>query len=472
MQVGLHLVSVAAVFLLVRNVLESREIAKSKSNWLAAIGAIAFGVHPLQVESVAFIGTMNTPLADALALVAMVLYLKAVVPVFNRKLYWLSTAIFAAALLCKPTAIVAPALVVVLEHLISERTWKQCAKTAIPWFVLIIPCAIWTKISQPADVLANPSPLWGRPLVISDALVFYIGKLIVPLNLGIDYGRTPKHVLDLHSTWIVWTIPAALAGLAWTGRKRFPIAVTGAAVFFIALIPNSGLVSFDYQYASTTTDRYVYFPMLGVAMIVGAIASKMKPAMSIVIFGILMSGWIVATEFQIRTWRDGDALFRHALTVNPNSWMSESNLAMIVRNRDPQESIRLSRHAVKVHADAWVAHNNLAVLLVQQDPDEAVRQSQYVIHHHPTLATDAYNNLGCALRAKGDLVGASNAFAESYKREPENEIYAENYADSLETINQHSEAANIYRKILAKNPKSQSARAGVDRTTGAATTKP
>jgi hypothetical protein len=382
----------------------------------AAVGALLYTLHPLQVESVAFIGTMNTPIAGALALLAVWLFgisgdddggnrAQQAFTRWRRPSFLLATLLLAMALLSKSTAVVAPALALVFDWAANQRRGPSRSLWAtvlalLPWFVLTIPCLVWTKLAQPAPGIAALTPIWARPLIAGDSLAFYMRRLLWPHPLAIDYGRTPQVMLNSPWLYVNWLAPAALLLVAWWVYKRKPIVAAGIAAFIIGVLPNSGIVPFDYQQFSTTADRYVYLAMTGVALLVAvAVSSGIGPGgarrtRSIVAAVVVVLACIVLTERQIQTWRDGETLFRHAVQVDPRSWMSWENLANVIADRDPQQAIAACRRAIAINPS---------------DPS-------------------AYNNLGSILMSQQNPRVAAAAFAEAHRLAPENPTFASNYA--------------------------------------------
>ena len=412
-QVLLQVIAATAVFgILCRAV---------SSPWAAAAGAMVFAIHPLQVESVAFVGAMNTPLAGALMLTAIWSYQGG-----GNKSRWVASGLFVLAMLSKPNVIVAPAILILLD-LAEKRSVRDAIISALPWIVLAIPCLIWTKMIQ-SHAANEAGPIWSRPLIAGNAMMFYVRKLFVPWPMGIDYGRTPKRMIASSRIWWAWVVPAVMLAAAWFGRRRWPIAAAGIAVFFVAMLPNSGLVPFEFQYISTTADRYVYLSMLGAGMVVACWvkgAPSGRPLRGVIV-GAALLACVVITELQIRVWWDGKTLFRHAIAINPKSWMSRSNLGMIVQESDPDEAIAQCRTAVELNPKGWIPHNNLAAVLSARDPDVAIAQGQIAVTLNPGYS-DAFNNLGVAFTRKGDSKDALAAFGRAHQLAPDNPIIADNY---------------------------------------------
>ncbi|HWC89027.1 MAG TPA: hypothetical protein VG433_05220, partial [Pirellulales bacterium] len=304
---ALHLACVWLVF---------RLLARMVENPLAAwAGALCFAVHPLQVESVAWIGETRGLLAALCSLAAVYWYLPpgpamfdssstanrdrlgamptaavgmwggdddacprsvgmATAPAlspsaaddrFSTRRYLLASAAFALALLSKPSAAPLPLMALAIDLLWLRRSLKRSLACLAPWLALALLDIGLSKLLQADERITNRPDWLLRPLVACDALTFYLRKLIVPLRLGFDYGRTPAVVLSSAARYWAWIAPACVLGLALVSRHR-RMWLTAAGIFVAGLLPVLGFVPFLYQDISTVADRYLYLPMLGVAL--------------------------------------------------------------------------------------------------------------------------------------------------------------------------------------------------------------
>jgi len=240
-------------------------------------------------------------------------------------------------------------------------------------------------------------PVHLRPIVAADALIFYLRKICWPGAMGVDYGRTPQAVLATNWLWPCIAL-LALVVIVLLLRRRFPVLLAAAAVFLVGLIPVLGLARFEFQHFSTVADHYLYVAMLGPALVGAWLAAKggngsagwtLRTIVIATIFAML----IVRTETQIRVWRNGVTLFSHAVVVNPNSWMSWSNLGNALAPTRPQEAIEACERAAEIN------------------PDDA----------------NNWNSLGSILMSQGERSAAVDAFARAWKLAPENPMYSANY---------------------------------------------
>lgn len=332
----MHAVGAVAAYLVMRQLVRDR--------WAAWLGAAIFALHPLQVEAVAWASTLYSAMSGAFALLAMWAYFRysdaveaPAAPRAKRRRekqasprgsggLWLALAVafFAVALLTKPTIILLPVILGLVDVVIRGRPLRRVMVPLDGMLVLgAIPIAIATQVAQPA--VGTYSPVWMRPLVAGDALAFYLWKLVAPLHLYFDYGRSPRWLEQ--SGWILrltWIVPVAVALLAaaFRRRTRWPLVATG--VFVLALLPVLGFARFDYQRYSTVADRYAYFALFAPAMLVAvALASRVGRArtMSIALAVALVVTLGVLSHVQVRRWANDERFFAYIRSQNPTGLM-------------------------------------------------------------------------------------------------------------------------------------------------------
>lgn len=347
------------------------------SDLAAAVGACLFAVHPLQVEPVAWIAGTKDVLSGFLAVVALDRYFSA-----GRAARFMAAAAFALAMLSKPSAVVVPPIAWVIDRFVFGRSARDATLRVIPLLVLAVPCIIWTRIGQPARAVGDDVPLYLRPLIAADAVAFYLYKLVWPMRLGIDYGRTPQRVIASH--WLAWTwiIPCALGGTVMLIRRRAPIVAASMAVLLIALIPVLGLVPFDFQAYSTVADHYMYLAMLGPAMLVAWLAKRRNFAVALVPVILVLA---ILSYRQARTWRDVVAIHEQALRVNPLSWVSHNQLSLAYTLRDQRDKALLhARAAAAANPQAVLAQFTLAVALANSGlEDQAIAEYRKLLEREP-----------------------------------------------------------------------------------------
>jgi hypothetical protein len=328
-----HALAAVVVFLVLRRLLKAKressgvKLAGSGSSDIAAcIGACLFAVHPVQVESVGWASGLKDVLCGLFALMAVWQYLIAVQSegTWRRVHFALATAAFAWGMLCKPTAMVTPAIVFVLDWIVLGRSWKQVAWATALWWPMSIAAMVIARLAQTTFGQSGP-PLWQRPLVALDAIAFYLGKMIWPAQLTVDYGRRPQVALDQGWLWWTWLVPAAVAAvLYWKPRKEL---IAAGIVLVICVSPVLGLTPFQFQYFSTVSDHYLYIAMLGPGLALAWVVARFgnRAVMGGAVGALVLLGALSVRQAGV--WRDAQSLFTHTLTVNPDSFMACNNLA-------------------------------------------------------------------------------------------------------------------------------------------------
>lgn len=246
---------------------------------ILACGAAAalFALHPVQVESVAWVSEGRGLLCAFWSLVALwqwVVYWQSGDGRAAVRHYAAATAAYVLALLSKPAAVAVPLMAGVLavgwfpapsSAEASGRSWRAAARSLAPWFVGAAAWTVLTKLLQPDADADFVAPWWARPLVAGDALAFYLSKLVAPWGLCPDYGRSPRWVMAQGTFYVAWLVPAALvASLACLRGRRVWLTAVGLSVAW--LVPVLGFVPFEYQRISTVADRYLYLAMFGPAL--------------------------------------------------------------------------------------------------------------------------------------------------------------------------------------------------------------
>jgi hypothetical protein len=215
--------------------------------WAAFAGGMVFAVHPLQVESVAWIAEQRGLLAAVFSLLAVDRFLewteRTVNPSHASASYALATGCLVVGLLAKPSAVVTPILAFTLASHARKMPLSMLFRALAPWAVLAVAAAVCTRLAQPAELTRAHTPLLARPLVAGDALAFYAGKLLVPVNLCVVYGRTPQAALADPLAPVaagLVAIACAAAVCLTHGRDwRLPL-----ALFVIPLLPVLGFTDF------------------------------------------------------------------------------------------------------------------------------------------------------------------------------------------------------------------------------------
>ena len=420
----------------------------------ACVGAMLYAVHPLQVEPVVWVSSMKDLLCGFFSLMALRQYLL-YARIFasadraeGRPHAVLATAAYVLALLSKPAAVSLPLIAWLLVHFRYGNTdfglkngkvralLRRPHAMLLGWLLLAAPFAIMAKFAQSDIPLGFTAPHWARLPIAGDALGFYLFKLFIPLNLGIDYGRIPQLVMDNRWICFMWLIPCCLAAaLVLSRHRRQWLAALG--IFAAGALPTMGLVPHGYQIFSTVADRFLYLSMLGPALALGwmFLSYRNKAVSCLCLFIVCL---LASLSFvQRRYWSDNKALFIHALEINDRSYMAHYNLGMTLDGDDnPAAAIFHYRKALEIKPDYGRAHNNLGAVLTRQG-----RLAEAIGHFAKALCLEpgnegayfnlymAHNALGVTLARQGKLDEAVEHFLEALRLRPD-------FAEARANLNQ------------------------------------
>jgi len=416
---GFHAVNVAlhagCVYLLWR-LLRRLEVPGA---WLAAA---IFAVHPVCVESVAWVSEGKNTLSLLLALGSILAYLRfepleaASDSAVNRaRCYALSFGLFAAALLAKTQVVVMPAVLLVIFWWKRGSVQWKTARPLAPFFILagvMAGLTIWIETHfNGASGEAYAHTVGERFLIAGRAFWFYLGKLVCPQPLALIY---PQWAIDAGRWWQIM-LPVAAGGLfvalylARSGIGRGPLAA--ALVFAALLFPVSGFFNICYQRFSYVADHFQYHAACAtIALAVAAIWTLTQRLTARVSnrnqlgYGVSALAAAVVTICVLVSWQrcrvfaDAQTLYQDTLAKNPECWVAENNLAnALLLSGQTDQAMERFRRAIELKPDYAEAHANWAAALVESDRcGEAIEHYQEAIRLRPDYS-QAHNGLGLAL---------------------------------------------------------------------------
>jgi len=404
---GYHLVNIAlhvAAALLLLKILQALEI---RGAWLAAS---VFALHPVQVESVAWLVELKNTLSAVFFMAAVLAWLR-FERVRSRETYALVMALFLLGLMAKTIVALLPlVLMVVLWWRRGKISWKEDVWPLVPFLVIGLVAGFFTswmerKFSGAEGGLFNLS-FTERYLVAGRAFWFYLGKLFWPANLMFNYPRWNINAADGWQYWYPRTalLLFAAVGGAWRWHKlRAPLA--GLLLFAILLFPLSGFFNVYYFTFSFVADHFQYLAGISVITLVSAGVAlsleKLKGRALLAGQGAcvtLVLVLAVLTARQSRMYANPKTAYLTTIERNPESWMAHDNLGNILMQEGRvDDAIDHYRQALRIRPDSAKTACNLGVALLQKgNTNEATACFQKAIAAKPDYA-QAYNNLGNAL---------------------------------------------------------------------------
>jgi tetratricopeptide (TPR) repeat protein len=434
--------------------------------WLAAL---LFALHPVHVESVAWITEQKNTLSLVFYLAAALVYLR-----FDEsrrpRTYFAALVLFVLSLWCKTVTVTLPAaLLVILWWKRARIDWRRDVLPLIPWFVLGAAAGLFSSWVERTYVGAEGGefdlPLLGRGLVAGRAIWFYIGKLVWPFDLNFIY---PRWTVDA-AVWWQWLFPVGvlvLGAALWALRRRTRAPLAALLFFAGSLFPVLGFVNLYGERYSWVWDHWQYLPDLGLlALAAAGLAagwSRVGPRLHWMGPGLVVA---LAVLLGALTWshcgmfHDDDTLYRMTLERNPGCWMAHFNLG-VAWSRTPgrmndavaefEETLRLKPDHAKAHYNLGVAWSRMPGRL-----NDAIAQYREAIRLKPDSA-EVHNNLGLAFaQMPGRLNDAIAEFEATLRLTPDSPGAHENLGLAFSQIpGRLNDAIAQFEVALRLNPDS------------------
>jgi tetratricopeptide (TPR) repeat protein len=469
----LHVVNTVLVFLLLRRL--------TGALWRSLLVAALFAVHPLHVESVAWVAERKDVLSTCFGLLALIFYAR-----YTQKRsrveeressagnsgsafdlrpstldYGLVLFFFALGLMSKPMLVTWPFVMLLLDYWPLERfkhssVWRLVTEK-IPFFSLMVTMSIVTFIVQKQTstlMTVEKLPLGARSGNALISYCRYLGKLFWPTDLAVFYPHPEnwpiKQVVMAGGLILGITVFFILE------RRRYPFLLMGWLWFVGTLVPVIQLVQTG---SHAMADRYTYIPSLGVLILTvwGVYELTRRWRYQVIALSVVCCAAIVLclgmTWQQLVYWQDSEALFRHALEVEENNCLAHNNLGTALFKKDQiDEAISQYQEAIRLKPDDAKPHYNLGTALDKKgQTDEAISQFQEAIRLKPDDA-EVHNNLGTAFSRKGQTDEAISQFQEAIRLKPDLAETHNNLGTALDRKGQTDEAISQFRETIRLKP--------------------
>ena len=384
--------------------------------WRSALVAALFCVHPLHVESVAWLAERKDVLSTFFGMAALLAYVgHARRPSTPRYLGALLA--FGLSLLAKPMLVTLPFVLLLLDVWPLDRqrrTPVALAVEKVPFLILSALSAAITFFAQRQGGAVSSIaayPLGTRAENALVAYVAYLAKAIWPSGLSYFYP------FDLQ--WLGWrslaaaAVLAAFSVVAVSQARARPFLLTGWLWYLLTLLPVIGIVKVGSQ---AMADRYTYFPLIGIFIAaVWSVPDRLLTARRARIAAGAAAAFVLGalattSWFQVRYWRNGSTLFLHALDVDPENWAALSNLGgeMLLRG-NPSGAAAVLAESVRIRPENALAHAGLGLALEQEGRTrEAAASFRKASLLEPGNASIQFD-LCRLLRTEGDLAGSAEA---------------------------------------------------------------
>jgi tetratricopeptide (TPR) repeat protein len=433
--------------------------------WRSAFVAALFALHPLHVESVAWVAERKDVLSTLFWMLTLWAYARHAheSKAQNPKSwvwYGVSLVMFACGLMSKAMLVTLPFVMLLLDYWPLERfqrfTLWPLVREKLPFFLFsAISCLVTFWTQKKADSVASLDD-FSLMMRIENALMAYtryLGKTFWPSDLAVFYPH-PGYwsVIDV---MLAAVFVGGLCLVVLRFARRLPFLVTGWFWFLGTLIPVIGLVQVGSQ---SMSDRYTYIPLIGVFIIfvwslAGVCANWRLPKAVIIVVAVFMLGVCAnLTTRQLGYWHDSDTLFRHALAVTRNNHIAHYNLGTDLLGRGKvAEAVAQFKAALAIRLDDKVL-SNLGVALVSQGRlDEAVAQYHAALRLNPNDAS-TLSNLGVTLVKQGKIEEAVAQFRAALRIKPDHVETLSNLGGALLILGRYDEAIASYEAALRIKP--------------------
>jgi tetratricopeptide (TPR) repeat protein len=403
--------------------------------WLAAA---IFALHPVQVESVAWVTELKNVQMGFFFLLSLLAWME-----FSKErtgrgwwFYVLSLVFYSLALFSKTTACTLPAALLLIMWLRGERIGGRTLLEVFPYLVLGIGMGLltvfWERYHQGTQGQLFTMGLPERAIIAGRGVWFYLDKLFWPAKLTFSYPRWTLSAAD-PLAWLWLLAMCALGWTAWIAKRFVGRGPFGALVFFVVTLgPVLGfLMLYTFRY-TFVADHYLYLACIGpIALVSASIErlhdrSRRRHALLVpVLCAVLLATLGILTWQQSGTYHDAETLWRTTIARNPDSSIAHNNLGTVLLEQGRvEEAIAESREALRIDPGLAEVHGDLGDALLQQGrTKEAVAEFREALRIDPTLAK-AYYNLGNALFQDGRPEESIAQYGEALRINP---VFAEAY---------------------------------------------
>jgi tetratricopeptide (TPR) repeat protein len=413
----LHTATVVLLFLVLRGM--------TGALWPSALTAALFAIHPLRVESAAWVTERKDVLSGLFFMLTLGAYLRHTRRP-GRRGYALLLLFFALGLMSKAMLVTVPFVLLLLDWWplgqLNRTTAGRLTMEKIPMIGLAALSAVVTYLAQGNAVTTFQAlPVAGRIFNALVSCAVYLRQMVWPTGLAVYY---PYPAAGLPNWQIILAVMVlvGLSGVAWNSRKQQPYVLVGWLWYLVMLLPVIGLLQVGAQ---AHADRYTYLPQIGIYIALSysaaALVAARPQARSLVAVGsvgvvaILSVGSIIQSGY----WYDGESLWTHTIACTSNNWFACNNLGTVLLKKGRVDDAMVEYRLV-LAADPHdaMAHYNLGDAFMQKnDSERAMKEYQLALEGNPDDA-QAHAKLGTLFALKGRLNEALDHLEESASLDP------------------------------------------------------
>jgi tetratricopeptide (TPR) repeat protein len=445
----------------------------------ASLAAIIFALHPVGVESVAWVTERKNVLSAVFYFAAALAWWRgkddatighrlqaksrgdsklktknSTLKTAPLRWYFAALGLFVCALLSKTVTCSLPAALLLVAWWKNGRLTARDVWPTLPFFALGLALGLNTAHMEQHTVGAVGAEwalsFFDRVLIAGRAVWFYAGKIIWPANLAFIYSRWEIST----GVWWQWLFPAAAGGVVaalWFARNKIGRGPLVAVLFFAGtLFPALGFVNVYPMRFSFVADHFQYLASVGLIVLAAAGLSRL-PAR--IIFSALPLALAMLTWRQAHIYYDVKTLWRDTLVKNPRCWLAQNNLGMVLAEAGDQAGgVALYQAALKLKPDYAEALNNWSSVLIDQGRvDEAFTNLSRALQVEPNSAA-VLINLGAVFLARNQFAEAAEKFQTALALNPRDARALNNLGATFVARQQWAEAEDCYHRALAIEP--------------------
>jgi tetratricopeptide (TPR) repeat protein len=428
----LHTASVVILFLVLRQM--------TGALWRSAFAGAMFAVHPLHVESVAWVAERKDVLSGLFFMLTLWAYVRYVRRPGSLAAYLLLMLFFIAGLMSKPTLVTLPLILLLLDYWPLKRFSRPASVARlilekIPLFSLSLLGCVVTLLTQNGAIQSlqnTPVALRVENVLVSYAA--YADQFFYPVNLSAFYPYLVNG-LPILEVLIAVILLAAISVAAILSRQKHPYFLVGWLWFLVMLVPVIGIVQVGEQMRA---DRYTYLPQIGLGLavtwLIADLCTGLHYGRAMLGFGAIISIIALATVAGIQTtyWRSSETLWRHALACTSNNSVADNNLGIALGQKgELAEAATCFQKAVEISPSYADAYNNWGNLfLLSRQPDEAIIYYRKALEIRPRDAA-INDHLGLAYLQKREVGKAISQFKLAVSLDPDYTFAADHLHTAL-----------------------------------------
>ena len=470
---AIHTLNAALVFVVL--------LAMTSQLWWSYFVALLFALHPLNVESVAWIAERKNVLSTLFWLLAIWAYARFATR-RDWKAYFLAAVFLSLGLLSKPMVVTLPFVLLLLDFWplgrvrVGDAGWlPKAGKLALekaPLLALSAVSSVLTVLAQKAGGAVTTLEEIPLDVRVVNAIVSYLGylvKMIWPAPLAVFYPH-PGSSLSLVQVSLTLLILLAITVLAFRTARSKPYLLVGWLWYLGTLVPVIGLVQVGNQ---AMADRYAYLSLLGPFLMIvwglGELAAHLAKKKARTRPGRWLAGagvcalvmLALTTRVQLAHWRNSLSLFEHTRDVTENNYVAYTNIGIVFNKQQRwNDAIESFQEAVRIRPEHASAHSELGVALGKTGRTrEAIEHFGRAIGIYPTAAT--YANLGLAHLREGQPDQSVENFRSALRLNPKYFEAHINLAIALSRLGRQQEARGHFLEAIRIDPSHAGARSGL-----------